>query len=231
METMKRRRLWNKVVGKAKRARRLLGAALLAGELMLGSASARADDQKPKPAMELESGVGYINAQKDLRAMVLAKSEIPLPLHVKLNATVGMSGSLNNRDAGLEEVEAKLSVPVAGPVVVSAGYLRSKHGAVENLVNASVFTGLPFGAVGVSGGYLLDFKTVPLFAVFVWNVHPRIALSALGGAVIGGDSGIAGGAAAVRLTENTSLKLDSWNIVNRNGAVVANLKCSIIYRF
>jgi hypothetical protein len=94
-----------------------------------------------------------------------------------------------------------------------------------------VFTGLPFGAAGVVGGYLFDFKTVPLFGVLVWNPHPRITVNGLGGAVIRGDAGILGGGANLRLSENTTLKIDSWNIVNEQGAVVANLKLNLGYRF
>jgi hypothetical protein len=172
-----------------------------------------------------------MHTAKDVRAILLAKTEIPLPLRMKLNATVGISGSLNNQDVELEEVEAKLSIPIAGPVTASAGYLRSKHGAVVNLASGSVFTGLPFGAAGVVSGYLADFKTVPLFGVLVWNAHPRLTISGLGGAVIRGDAGIAGGAVNLRLSENATLTLDSWNIVNGSGAVVANLKCGIGYRF
>lgn len=227
-QTMK---AWDAVKSKARKA----GVALaLAGALLTSGPMKRANAEpkpEPKPTMELETGLGYMHGAKDVRAMILAKSEIPLPLRMRLNTTVGLAGSLNNQDVGLEEVEAKFTVPVAGPVTASAGYLRSKHGAVENYIGGSVFTGLPIGAAGVVGGYLFDFKTVPLFGVLVWSPHPKLTLSGLGGAVIKGDAGIVGGAVNLRLSENATLKLDSWNIVNKDGAVVANLKCGIGYRF
>jgi hypothetical protein len=167
-----RKKLWRAVKKKMKKAGfalALAGALLVSGPMKAGA--------EAKPTIELETGVGYTHSAKDVRAMLQAKSEIPLPLNMKLNTTVGLAGSLNNEEVGLEEVEAKLSVPIAGPVTASAGYLRSRHSAVENLVGGSVFTGLPFGAAGVVGGYLFDFKTVPLFGVLVWNAHPRISLS------------------------------------------------------
>jgi hypothetical protein len=226
----KTRKAWNAV----KRKMRKAGMALAFAGALLVSGPMKANAQpkaKPKPTIELETGIGYMHGAKDLRAMVLAKTEIPLPLRMKLNTTVGFSGSLNNQDVGLEEVEAKLTAPIAGPVTASVGYLRSKHGAVENLISGSVFTGLPFGAAGVVGGYLFDFKTVPTFGVLVWNPHPRLTVSGLGGVVIKGDAGIVGGGAQIKLSENASLKIDSWNIVNSQGAVVANLKLGIGYRF
>jgi len=227
---MKTRNVWKAVKRKVERAGVVIA---LAGALLTsGPMKARADPKpKPKPTMELESGLGYMHTAKDVRAMLLAKSEIPLPLRMKLNTTVGLAGSLNNQDVGLEEVEAKLSVPIAGPVTASAGYLRSKHGGVENLISGSVFTGLPFGAAGIVGGYLFDFKTVPVFGVLVWGPHPKLTISGLGGAVIRGDAGIVGGAVDLRLSENATLKLDGWNIVNKEGAVVANLKLGLSYRF
>lgn len=231
MSKMKRTRVWERIKSGARKFGKPVCTVLLVAGLMFGSGKARAGVPKPKPTMELESGIGYMHGQKDVRAMILAKSEIPLPLRMKMNATVGMSGSLNNQDTELEEVEAKLSIPIAGLVTASAGYLRSKHGAVENLVNGSVFAGLPFGAAGIAGGYLFDFKTVPLFGVLVWNVHPRLTLNGLGGAVIKGSAGIIGGGATMKLSENATLMLDSWNIINEQGAIVANLKFGIGYRF
>jgi hypothetical protein len=229
-QTTKTGKAWRTVKRKIRKAGMALA---FAGALLVsGPMKANAKPKvKSKPTIELETGIGYMHGAKDVRAMILAKGEIPLPLKMKLNTTVGLSGSLNNKDVGLEEVEAKLTAPIAGPVTASAGFLRSKHGGVENLISGSVFTGLPFGAAGVVGGYLFDFKTVPLFGVLVWNPHPRITVNGLGGAVIRGDAGILGGGANLRLSENTTLKIDSWNIVNEQGAVVANLKLNLGYRF
>ena len=227
-KTMKTKGMWNGLKQKVKKA----GVALtLAGALLVSGPMKANAEPKPKPTLELETGLGYMHGAKDVRAMLLAKGEIPLPLRMRLNTTVGMSGSLNNQDVGPEEVEAKLSVPIAGLVTASAGFLRSKHGGVTNLISGSVFTGLPFGAAGLASGYLFDFKTVPTFGVLVWNPHPRLTVSGLGGIVIRGDAGIVGGAASLRLSENATLKLDSWNIVNADGAVVANLKLGLGYRF
>ena len=230
-QTMKTRKTWNGVKKKMKKAATVLA---LAGALLVSGPMKSADAQpkpKPKPTVELESGIGYMYGAKDVRGMLLAKTEIPLPLRLKLNTTVGLSGSLNNQEVGLEEVEARLSVPIAGPVTASAGYLRSRHGGVANLLSGSVFTGLPFGAAGLVSGYLFDFKTIPTFGVLVWNPHPRLTVSGLGGVVIRGDAGIVGGTAGFRLSENATLRLDSWNIFNKQGAVVANLKLGVGYRF
>lgn len=227
--TMKRKKLWNTVKRKVRKARLALafsGALLATGPIK--NANAKPNPEKPK--VGLETGIGYDGVQKDVRAMLIVNSEIPLPLRIKFQSSVGFAGSLNNQNVGLEKVEAKVTVPV-GPVTASAGYLRSKHDAVRNLAYGAVFTGLPIGAAGIAGGYLFDFKTVPLFGVLVWNVHPRLTISALGGAVIKGDAGIVGGGAQIKLSEKTALKIDSWNIVNSQGAVVANLKCGLGYKF
>jgi hypothetical protein len=225
-QTKKTGNMINRKVRKAKLALAFSGTLLASGPMKI--ANAKPNPEKPK--IGLETGIGYDGVQKDVRAMLVVNSEIPLPLRIKFQSSVGFASSLNNQDVGLEKVEAKVTVPV-GPVTASAAYLRSKHDAVRNLAYGSVFTGLPIGAAGIAGGYLFDFKTVPLFGVFVLNPHPRLTFSALGGVVIRGDAGIVGGGAQIKLSEKTALKIDSWNILNKQGAVVASLKCGLGYTF
>jgi len=218
-----------------KKAACAFASALLVSGLMLGSGRAKAQDkpkEKPEIMLKVKMGAAYDYLLKEPRALIAFGSSIPLPLSMRLDASMGVSTPFDG-SVKWEELNLNLSIPIKGPVSIDVYGYNSRHLAIQKFsTGGDVCMKLPFGAAMVFFERIMDEGQLPVSgALRIDALRNKLAFFAHGAYVTNKDSGALRGRVYYNLKDNLTFGIDTLAIFNKNEFLFIDSLVSTEWRF